>query len=283
MKSSLFALNCFNHVEHISAITSGLSQHCFKVNADNKTYFAKTIASDVEAHAALCAANQKLSPVVFYHDQQWLITDFINGDNLSLSTIAHAEKITYSINLMTQFHQVNAKPPALVPSAILIDLIDKTHFSAQQRNELLSLVQSTLPPLNQPQQLVCCHGDLNFSNVLVDQHKHAWLVDYECASSAPAEFDLAMFIAINNIADNKISIIIEQYQNRTPWVKINKKSLYDYLFFSYLINSLWYFHAYKKNNSITLLNLYQQQWKKLLSLADNNRTQYEQIAMTLEF
>lgn len=266
MKSSLSALACFNQVENISEITSGLSQHCFTVHADNKVYFAKTINGNTETQLALAAAKEGFSPVAFYHDQHWLITDFINGDNLALSTIEHLEKASHGISLMVQCHQLNVKPDELSPGAIMSDLITKGHFSAQQKNDYLRLTKLLLPPLSHPKRLVCCHGDLNFSNILIDQKKHTWLIDYECACIAPAEFDLAMFIAVNNITENKISIITKQYEHQFPSVKINSKLLYNYLAFSYFINSLWYANAYQSRSDTALLNLHQQQWKKLISL-----------------
>lgn len=270
MKRSLHALSCFNHIEHISEIASGLSQQCLKINADNKVYFAKTISGDTETQIALSTAKQRLSPAVFYHDRQWLITDFIEGGNLAQSAIGPAAKINHAMKLMAQCHQFNIKPAELTPSAIIDDLITKTRYSTQQKKELYRFADSILPPLSYPQKLVCCHGDLNFSNVLIDQNENTWLVDYECACTAPTEFDLAMFIAVNNITETKISMITEQYEHQCPSTKINRKLLYHYLAFSYFINSLWYSCAYQSRSDIKLLHLHQGQWQKFMSLMGND-------------
>jgi thiamine kinase-like enzyme len=269
VKNYLRDLACFNHVESINEIASGLSQHCFTVHADDKLYFAKTLHSNVESKAALSTAKNGLSPAVFYHDQQWLITEFVNGDSLALSEIDKTDKINCAISLMVQCHQHSAELPELTPVAIIDDLIFSGNFSAQKKDEYLRLSKSIIPPLKSSVESVCCHGDLNFSNVLVDHKKNAWLVDYECACTAPAEYDLAMFIAVNNIAENNISEIIEQYERQSPATKINSQLLQSYLVFSYFINSLWYNNAYQSQNDITLLSLHQQQWQRFISLAVN--------------
>jgi thiamine kinase-like enzyme len=87
---------------------------------------------------------------------------------------------------------------------------------------------------------VVCHGDLNFTNVLHDNDNTAWLIDFECAQLAPPEFDLAMFIAVNNIATQDITHIIAKYCALMPTCRLNSSLLHYYLLFSHLINGLWY-------------------------------------------
>ena len=281
MINALSALPCFSYVEHISEITSGASQSCFKIKADNCLFFAKTIDDNTETQTALSAALKNLSPTVFYHDQHWLITEFIDADNLALITISDSEKIRYAISLMVQCHQLNEQPDELAPCTIMNNLIAKSHFSTSTKEQLLRLAQIILPPTVSKNSLVCCHGDLNFSNILIDQKQHTWLVDYECVCSAPIEYDLAMFIAVNNIAENKIARIIEQYEHQSCTVKIDSKRLTYYLSFSYFINSLWYSQAYQNSDDANLLNLHQQQWAKFTSIVSNNYIHNELIAKLL--
>jgi len=281
VKKSLSALPCFIHVEKISSITSGLSQKCFKVYADNKVYFAKTITNKTEAQVAVIAAKKGLSPTVFYHDKYWLITNFIDADNLSSTTIEQAKKVSYAICLMVSCHQLNAKPAELAPKNIIAQLINKDHYSTQKKAQLMHLGESIISSLIHSKNLVCCHGDINFSNVLIDQKQNTCLVDYECACIAPAEYDLAMFIAVNNLAEDKIPIIIKQYKQQMNSVEVDIKMLYNYLAFSYFINSLWYFNVDQHESSSTLKRLQKQQWKKFICLNASTNLQHEHLAKPL--
>lgn len=281
MINALRTLPCFNHVEHINEITSGSSQSCFKIKADNRLFFAKTINDNSETQTALHSALKKLSPPVFYHDQNWLVTEFIDANNLALTTLGITEKIRYAISLMVRCHQLSEQPDELAPNSIINNLIAKSQFSTQKKKELLRLAEIILPPIAAKHKLVCCHGDLNFSNILIDKKKHTWLVDYECACSAPIEYDLAMLIAVNNIPENKIALIIAQYEYQSCAVKVDSKRLTNYLTFSYFINSLWYKQAYQNSGDANLLNLHQQQWVKFISIISNNYIHDELIAKLL--
>ncbi len=268
MKDLLSALPCFTQVEKITAITSGLSQSCFKVNADSKVYFAKTITDNIEALVAAYADKSGLSPSVIYHDQGWLICNFIDANSLAQSTIDTDEKIKHAIKLMVQCHQLNIKPAKLAVKNVSNTLINNSHYSTLQQLALLQFSELILAPLNNIKGGVCCHGDLNFSNVLMNQGQGTWLVDYECACTAPIEYDLAMLIAVNNLASDKITIIIEQYEIQSS-VKVDPQLLNHYLLFCYFINALWYFNTYHERadteNNQALLNHTKKQWCALQS------------------
>lgn len=248
MRESLWALPCFTQVDDISTISIGLSQSCFKVNADNKVYFAKTVTDNIEVSIAICASKSGLSPEVIYHNQDWLICNFIDSKNLAHSTIDTDKKIKHAIKLMVQCHQLKIKPVELSGVAICNALIKNEHYSPSQQIALLQLSELILVPLSNNMSGVCCHGDLNFSNVLMNQVQSTWLVDYECAYTAPIEYDLAMLIAVNNLANDKVTIIIEQYEMQSS-VKVDSQLLNHYLLFCYFINALWYFNAYHKNTN----------------------------------
>ncbi|MDX2370227.1 MAG: phosphotransferase [Colwellia sp.] len=243
MKNALSALPCFTQVESISKITSGLSQHCFKVSADNKVYFAKTINDNTEIAATISAAKSGLSPAVIYHDNDWLISNFIDADNLALSTIYTDDKINHAIKLMVQCHQLKVKLAELSPEDIITSLLNNSHYTTLQKTVLLQLAKLILAPLNDSTNGVCCHCDLNFSNVLINLEQSTWLVDYECACIAPIEYDLAMFIAVNSLASDEITLIIEQYEVQSS-VNVDLQLLNHYLLFCYFINALWYFNTY---------------------------------------
>lgn len=278
MIDSLSALPCFTQVEKILIIASGLSQSCFKVYADNKVYFAKTITDNTEVSVTECAAKYGLSPTVIYHDKNWLICNFIDAYNLAQSALVTKEKIQYAMMLMVQCHQLNSKPAELAVKEIINSLVNKSHYSILQQTALLQFAELILPLLNNSKNNVCCHGDLNFSNVLMNQAKNVWLVDYECACTAPIEYDLAMFIAVNNLDSDEITIIIEQYEMQSS-VNVDPLLLNHYLLFCYFINGLWYFNTYHQKvlveemteDKAVLLKHAQKQWYGLhSSLKVNN-------------
>lgn len=264
VKDALSALPCFTQVENISIIAPGLSQHCFKVCADNKVYFAKTINDTAEASVTACASKLGLSPNVIYHDSDWLISNFVDASNLALSKTDTENKIEHAIKLMVQCHELKIKPSKLAVKEIINVLINNSHYSSLQQTTLLQAAEIISIPLNHNNNNVCCHGDLNFSNVLINQMQNTWLVDYECACAAPIEFDLAMFIAVNNLDYDKITIIIEQYELQSS-VYVDLKLLNHYLLFCYFINALWYFNACHEKMHFEVTNMESKQ--ALLKLA----------------
>lgn len=259
MKQSLYALTCFSHVDTIAPIVAGLSSQCYQVEADNKTFFAKLITSTNEINICLHAASQNLGPIVIYHDRYWLINEYIAGENLALSSQSIDKKIIIALELMVKCHQMAIKPLALDPKSIVDELIENTSFSNRQKTKLLQTAKQLIPQLKHTKNLVCCHGDLNFSNMLIDPKESTYLVDFECARAAPAEYDLAMFIAVNNINKNKIPTIIKHYIKYAS-IDIELPLLNHFLRFCYLINGLWYNHAYHQTKLAKFTLLAKQQW-----------------------
>jgi len=266
----LSTLNCFNHIEKISPMAGGLSSQCYRVQADNQCFFAKQIITADEPIFSINAAENNLSPRVIYHDQHWLITDFIEGENLSLSQQTINNKIFIATELMAKCHQLNQQKKPLLPEHIVRELLARQAFSAQQYKSLLKYSQSIIAPLKEAkitapnigQKDVFCHGDLNFSNILISKTNKSYLIDYECACIAPAEYDLAMFIAINNIDDNRITTSITHYKKHIS-CDIDPVLLNHYLRFCYFINGLWYQQAYKKSGHENLYQLTKQQFYRL--------------------
>lgn len=260
MIQRLSTLTCFNHIETIVPIVMGLSSQCYQVYADNKVFFAKQLTTTNESILSVAAASKNISPKVIYHDQHWLITQFIVGENLSLCSQTIDEKILITIKLMAQCHQLVASPIELIPEDITHTLINKTHFSTSQKIELQQIANQLISSLEHTTHLVCCHGDVNFSNILLSLKSEALLVDYECACIAPAEYDLAMFIAINGLSKNKITTIVNHYKTHSA-IDINITLLNHYLLFCYFINGLWFIDAYHKTDLSKFVCLAKKQWK----------------------
>lgn len=275
MLPPLSTLVCFNTVDTIVPITAGLSSQCYQVFADKKCFFAKQITTTDEPIVSIYAASNNISPSVIYHDEHWLITEFITGDNLSLEQQSIDEKIRLAIKLMVQCHQFKVEINKLVPENVVNYLLGKQVFapqrlSTQQKKDLQHYSESVITSLNVTKNtvnstssnLVCCHGDINFSNIVMSLENKAYLVDYECVCLAPAEYDLAMLVAVNNINEDKLPLLIELYQKHTEY-EIDQTLLKNYLQFCYFINGLWYARAYDNSDLVQFAHLAKQQWQHL--------------------
>jgi thiamine kinase-like enzyme len=276
LTKALAQLPCFDQIKHIDSIDAGLSQQCFKVVTTTKTYFAKTqeLATQGFININSLVAKKGISPVVIYQNKQWLVTEFIEGKALSAQkNMNRADKIKIAIDLMSQCHQLSAQLDDLAPDIICADLINEANLSSDKKNELGHFANELLDTLKNVDNalnnqvgkapLVCCHGDLNFSNIMVDESNQTWLIDYECASLAPAEFDLAMFIAINQLSAHEVLFAVQHYQQHRN-ITLCEKLIQAYLTFCYFINGLWYFNAFTKHpqqNEFRKLAL--AQWQKI--------------------
>ena len=261
---TLSALPCFTQVTKVTAIRGGLSHDCFKVEADNNYFFAKKITGDQrknELILAKVAALNDLSPSVYYHDEQWVISHYIENENLAEKEIPLRDKITISIGLMMKFHQLSTSYPHQINTNVVntLNIMDTIKDLFPPNNQLTLMAELikygreieafiSEEMHNKTNNRVCCHSDINFSNILsgkISENKEdAWLIDFEYACFAPAEFDLAMFIAVNSIPKTLTNISINLYEQQAK-VSVNKKLLNFYILFCHLINGLWYF-----NNSL---------------------------------
>ncbi|NQZ27483.1 MAG: phosphotransferase [Colwellia sp.] len=265
--NSLKSLPCFTEIKAISLLANGLSQTSLKVTTTAQVFFAKKLneetASTEISCALLCARvnssrtselgrKKKLSPQVIYHDQQWLVTEFINGITLSDSDVKNDIKISTALTLMAKLHQlptavamqsINQLNTTLSVKRLLTNpapfIAKHSYFLDKVTKSLSTTITSLIIADKTPS--VLCHGDINFTNILLDDKQRPWLIDFECAHVAPVEFDLAMFIAVNNIADSSIAGIVDDYGKLVPRYRPNSKLLNHYILYSFYINGLWYF------------------------------------------
>ena len=258
--NSLKSLPCFNEIQAISLLVKGLSQTSLKVTTASQVFFAKKLHHDTAITEVYCAltcstedSTQDLSPQVIYHDQQWLVTEFIDGMTLTDSAIEDKIKISTSIALMAKLHKLPISSgkqsiPELNTAQSANRLLTKpVRYLAHQSpildkvTKCLTLsINSLIQASENPNAL--CHGDINFTNILVDKGKRSWLIDFECAHIAPVDFDLAMFIAVNNIPTQQLNELVHNYNKLNPQYRCNKALLNHYILYSFFINGLWYFN-----------------------------------------
>ncbi len=265
--NSLKSLPCFDEIKAISLLANGLSQTSLKVTTPSQLYFAKKLNSESANTEVSCAllcsltcvsedlgqdSKHPLSPRVIYHDQQWLITEFISGIVLANSDLKNNVKISTALALMAKLHQlpsavtkqsINQLNTTLSVKRLLTDPVPFIANHCQFLEKVTISLSVTIDRLTMATKspVVLCHGDINFTNILLDEEQKPWLIDFECAHLAPVEFDLAMFIAINNIANCRITGIVNDYGKLISRYRPNSKLLNHYILYSFYINGLWYF------------------------------------------
>jgi thiamine kinase-like enzyme len=267
------ALSCFvNHNCRIEPLTGGESHACFKVtfsqnSLEEVSCFVKSLAGHQETAIAeiasnLLAAEAGLAPAIIYHSPLWLVCEFIIGDSLANfinGNLAHVSinKIMVAMNLMVKTHQLKPSEnhQILDIERLLVRQKNQQHVTSLQHVALNITISKIVPLQAEHIDLVLCHGDINYENIrLSDSFKEnyslekTWLVDYECSYLAEAEYDIAMFIAVNELCVEDIDTVINSYnQYSTVEVKvsinIDKAKVRTYLACCYLINGLWYFEA----------------------------------------
>jgi thiamine kinase-like enzyme len=246
------ALTCFDgYICSIEQVYLGLSHHCFIVTVVNYSsqkstkYFVKLLSMHCateknERLVAQSSALLKLSPNVIFHSKDWLVTEYIEGYSLLENNYSLEDKISVAMKLLHEFHQLSPieQVSSLSLKLIINELIEQSSLSNIQQSFLTRLSQQ-ITAFEQVSEPVICHGDFNFSNILIDKQAKAWLVDFECSSIGCAEYDVAMFIAINNLSNNHISYTLQCYQEESKKI-VQPKLVQHYLGCCYLINGLWY-------------------------------------------
>lgn len=273
--NALKSLSCFEEVLEISMLVDGMSHTCSKVTTSSQSYFVKKLNNETaeeEVAASRIAAEHGLSPKVIYYDETWLVTEYIDSITVDKAEFSTDECITTSLTLMAKLHQLlpqlktEAIPnldalksvqrlftnPSAIPaqhSLILADITDTLTLKVNTEQRRLNVAN------------VLCHGDVNYSNILFDKTQQPWLIDFECSHLAPVEFDLSMFIAVNNIPSHLVDDIVTCYTGLVPNYRPNQTLITYYLLYSFFINGLWYLdntNDSKVNNHLRSLAI--EQW-----------------------
>ena len=240
LEEQLCLLPCFESekIIHVNVLTGGLSRSCFCVTTEKQQYFAKNLANEsTEQLAAIFAGEQGVAPEVIYSDESWLINKFISGQSLANSNLSQDEKLNVMTGLLLRCHQQSlnsgdkklaAGVPKLAINETLSQLLKASKLNAIHRESLLALSVSIQKELTQhfkkegQRPLVFCHGDANFSNAINAENKTEnlslqklnysyQLIDFECASLAPIEYELAMLLAINELEIGKLELVAKYY------------------------------------------------------------------------
>ena len=149
---------------------------------------------------------------------------------------------------MAKNHQLKASAEHLVINVIelLASQVNLQIYTPQQKVELNKIIKKITRFQCSNIDLVLCHGDLNDENIRLSAEfepsqltEKTWLVDFECSSLAEAEYDVAMFLAINQLSVSNIDEVVYRYKQHSTR-PLNREKIRNYLACCYLINGLWY-------------------------------------------
>ena len=254
-------LKCFDNIDRVSTIEQGDSHHCFKVVDQNKCYFVKYFDHIEHSHQYnqlnKIVADIGLAPALIYNDKFWQVHQFIEGSSLNLWPLSLKEKVEHCLTLMVACHQkIDVTKLTQVPVLNFFEVIKPLtkHLTNDQQsliNKIIDMLNNTL--LISPS--VLCHGDINFSNIILANKP--WLLDFECACIADKEFDLAMMLSVNELLSEATPSVIDSsidYYNERSSANsiIDKEKVMRYLVFSFIINGLWYFESYNNKKDSRL-------------------------------
>jgi len=178
---------------------------------------------------------------------------------------------------MSKVHQIQADLPVLsikhIIDDLIVSLLKADDFNGKHQILVNKFYQEFLQGLIVKEPYLC-HGDLNFSNILLEATKDSrnsviQIIDFECACIADREFDLAMMVAINQLSLDDVELFLEEYSKYTNYqVVLNGAMVTRYLIFSHLINGLWYLGQKDKLGADEGLELAKQQFSLLNKLTD---------------
>jgi len=304
LRSKLQSLSCFSKSSMVTILTEGSSRCNFKVVEQGASYFAKHMGKqniDVKCLVEInkAAFRQGLAPNVVYYDDDWFVTEFLSGESINRRVMSEEEKLFYCLGGIAKFGQL----PLTLPQLNIKKVIDKLTNKLCQLNAItdhqyreFTLISDKLNRIIQP-GITCCHGDVNFSNVfLIDNtsisknvstsinsstvslrfaEKIPVLIDFECACLADTEYDIAMCLAVNELTINDFTKLQLYRHLNDSFANTGLSSYLEheldvslvtrYLYFSYLINGLWYLEQFH----LTLDNNFEKLAKKQFSLLDN--------------
>jgi len=285
LKDELSSLSLFidSNIIAIDNIALGSSHLCYKVSTLTSTYFVQIIQQRVSQQAfhsfdfLVHVYQLGIAPKPLFSDQRYFITEFIEGVNLAQHAISTDDKVDITLPSLIKLHQSSFKNlPKLDFVARINELIMAAQLTAQQKRKIHPFVRLFKENNNSLKKglLVPCHGDVNFANVLLNSNQPkdtvpGLLIDFEYVGLAELEFDLAMFIAINDLiagqaVENVILKIAKQYQALSPYkLQPCVDKITNYLLLCFLMNGLWYQAKAIKDSSELMSKLAIEQFEQL--------------------
>lgn len=273
ISEQIYSLPIFkNKVIEVNKLEGGLNNTVHQVLDGEQSFAVKKHANFTalknEAYAFKLAANKAIAPNVYYQDESWLVTEFIEGQLLINATLPLNTKIAQTLALAVKLHSIPITAALefeiLDIKAVIAALIEQVKCANAEKvsiepkssdgdefNSYQSITQRAmdLASQNQHDALALIHGDLNFTNVIY-QSTGSLLIDFESCSIAPIGYELAMFCAVNLIPLDLVDDICAQYSKlSTGCLSINTEVVTRYLVQAAIINALWYLAEFRERQS----------------------------------
>ena len=208
---------------------------------------------NTEAFVQQLAANEGLAPNILFTNEQWIISQYIEGEMLSDVDAPIFSKITMLAELTGRLQRISL--PKGSPVAKL-DVKAATLALTTEARHLVDLteVENYLDTFEvRSKKLVLCHGDMNFNNIICGDNPY--LIDFTTACLAPIEYEIGMLLAINLIDSTHSSKIIGVYNEvfkNNELIDVEMVTRYSVL--ATLINACWYLLQYHECKDANLLN-----------------------------
>ncbi|MDG1732939.1 MAG: phosphotransferase [Thalassotalea sp.] len=249
--AALQAIKFLQPISDVEPIESGLSHHCFKVTAHSNSYFVKVYKTATNASFTeqikieQLTGEQGLSPKVIDYCRlgSYCVYQYVAGETLLESDASNSDKNTMLIDLLVTCHAIQHKPIPLDIKQSIKSLIQRIKLAHSTKSKIIDKVSTCLQALAlNKDELVLCHGDLNYSNVLIADNKPI-LVDWEYGCLAEKEYDIAMMLAINNVPAERYSAIIDEYNLKAQSTPAKLSKVIQYLSLCELLNTLWFMQS----------------------------------------
>ncbi|TRX56813.1 phosphotransferase [Thalassomonas sp. M1454] len=252
----LHAIDVLQPISSWQEINTGLSHHCFKVVSKAQTFFVKIYnkpnlsSFDTQISVEKLASAQSIGPKVISYcpHGHYCVYQYLDGVILDDVSITIEAKHKHLIDLLSACHSLPKSAQALDISLSVDNLLAKVDLPYAAKNNISDSVSDILKSINvSANELVLCHGDINYTNVMVVDNILK-LIDWEYCCLAECEYDIAMALTINNIAESNYPEFVALYNDKSKHAQASLKKVVSYAKLCNLLNSLWYVANHKTSN-----------------------------------
>jgi|TARA_B100001079_G_scaffold241800_1_gene227496 tRNA A-37 threonylcarbamoyl transferase component Bud32 len=186
------------HSNHSFKITDGLNHWSLRLNTTEKDPGIDRVS---ELSAIREANMQGIAPQVVFATDEVLITEFVDGTNLTLSDLASVG------GLFARIHGMSVEIAPLDLGTYLQDVASRTVLDLA----VSSCVEKIIEIMPDPGSKVLCHQDLLLENIIDTDHG-VMVIDWEFARMSDAAFDIAVFSSTYNLDDEQLAKLLSGYR-----------------------------------------------------------------------
>lgn len=224
--------------ELVGPIGGGLSNRSYLLNAAGSRMVLRINASgnvlpgihrEREATIWRAASQAGIAPLLLHADQQFLVSEFIEGHDVLAKTPPAEEELSQVVGLLEKCHSLAVDVAQLDYESHVQHYWDLIEVNSAQVDESLFLQRQTMQAilhdlLSSQSQSVLCHHDPVKAN-FVGSKQRLFLIDWEYAAQGMAIMDYAALTIEWGLADQ---IIIDRTAVQPKELEL-AKTLYRYL------------------------------------------------------